>query len=155
MYWIIVQAILFALILFVPTEPQYTPGAGLTNIALGATVIGALVLLFAAYDLRKSLAIAPKPKRSGVLQTGGIYSYVRHPMYLAVWLILGSSVVRSGSCIKYVLFGALVIFFAVKTRHEEKLLREKYPGYAEHMERVGAYFPKIFKNLKIRAGKMY
>ncbi len=64
-------------------------------------------------------------------------------MYLAVWFIFGGGVLRSGSYVKVILFLALIVFFIIKTKHEEKLLIEKYPGYEKYKKQVGTYCPKI------------
>lgn len=143
MIWVIIQALLFAVLIF----PSYTAHFNIPDwysyIDRGLTVLGFLILLRAAYDLRKSLAVAPTPKENGQLQVRGIYGYIRHPMYLAVWLILGSGAIASGSYSKIAVFSLLVVFFIIKTRHEEKLLIDKYKDYNKYMKSVGAYLPRL------------
>lgn len=143
MTWVVTQAILFALIILLPLESQFDMPSWVRVITLAASAVGVFVLLRAIYDLRRSLAVTPVPVKKGELQTRGIYAWIRHPMYLAVWLILGGGVLRSGSYSKIILFVMLVVFFIFKTMYEEDLLKKKYPGYEKYMERVGAFLPKF------------
>ena len=145
MRWIITQAILFLLILFLPFKPQFAVNETLSSLLRILSWIGFAVLVKAVYDLRHSLAVSPTPNKNGKLQTHGIYRYLRHPMYLAVWLIFLDGAIESGSYLKIFLFILLVIFFVIKTHHEESLLINKYSGYKEYKDKTPAYFPKIKK----------
>lgn len=142
MKWVWMQAVLFVLIVLLPNEEQFELPSWASGGIQVLSVVGFIILFKAVFDLRKSLAISPAPKKNGQLQVHGIYKYIRHPMYVAVWLIFGSSVLRSGSSLKLALFIALVIFFILKVRNEEKLLKNKYPNYEEYMGKVGGFFPK-------------
>jgi len=143
MIWVFVQAILFILLMFLPLDGQFVMSSWLNSFALFVSFSGLLILMKAIYDLRRSLSVAPAPSKNGKLQTKGIYKLIRHPMYLAVWFIFGGGVLRSGSYVKVILFLALIVFFIIKTKHEEKLLIEKYPGYEKYKKQVGTYCPKI------------
>jgi len=142
MAWVGAQAVLFILIIFLPLESQFNMPSWFSLLTQVLSGIGFLILIKAVYDLRRSLAISPVPNNNGHLQTNGIYSWIRHPMYLSVWLILGSGILRSGSYLKLFLFAALVIFFIFKVKYEEDLLKKKYQGYEKYMKHVGAFFPK-------------
>ncbi len=143
MGWVIAQAILFALIIILPIEGQFSLPMWAKLVAGVLSALGVIVGLRAVYDLRRSLAIRPIPREDGQLQTSGIYGWVRHPMYISVWLIMGGGVVRSGSYAKIALFAALIVFFILKVRYEEKLLKQKYPDYAKYAQKVGGFFPRI------------
>ena len=143
MIWVLIQAILFAGILVLDVGRDFSAHPLLLMVALFATIDGFIILGLAVYNLRHSLSVAPAPNKNGRLQTKGIYSVVRHPMYVAVWLIMAASVINAGSWIKVGLFVLLVIFFVLKTRHEEKLLVKKYPSYKKYMETVGGFIPRI------------
>ena len=127
MAWVATQAILFALILFLPLESQFAMPAELRLATQILSAIGFIILFRAVYDLRRSLAVSPVPNKDGQLQTSGIYGWIRHPMYLSVWLILGGGILRSGSYPKLVLFAVLVVFFIFKVMYEEDLLKKKIP----------------------------
>ena len=143
MGWVIVQAILFALIIFLPIESQFSLPMWAKLVSELLSGLGLIILMKAVYDLRQSLSVSPTPRDDGQLQTEGIYNWVRHPMYISVWLIMGGAVVRSGSYAKIALFAALIVFFILKVRYEEKLLKQKYPDYAKYAQKVGGFFPRI------------
>jgi len=143
MVWVAAQAVLFGLIIFLPLESQFSLSYSFTFIAFVLSAIGLYVLMKAIYDLRRSLRVSPVPAENGKLQTKGIYSWVRHPMYLSVWLLLGSSVLLSGSYTKLFLLAGLIVFFVSKATYEERLLKKKYPGYDKYIKRVGAFLPKV------------
>ena len=83
--------------------------------------------------------------------TRGIYARLRHPMYTAA--ILGSA----GLCLlrPTVPVGlaalAVMVFYLIKARHEEELLRRKYPEYADYAARSAGVLP--FPRRSRRPGK--
>ncbi len=79
-----------------------------------------------------------------VISTGP-YAIVRHPMYLANILIYLASPLALGSF--WALIPALVTpaLMVVRILNEEKVLREKLPGYQEYLSRVRyRLIPKIW-----------
>ena len=143
MRWIVVQIVIFSTLLLPSESIDFVaPSWTATPLTL-VFITGWAILLRAVYNLRKSLSIAPNPKKDGKLVTQGIYSVIRHPMYLGVWLVFGSSILRSGSFMKVRLFVLLVIFFLVKVWHEERLLLTAYPKYKQYKDKVGAFFPNL------------
>jgi protein-S-isoprenylcysteine O-methyltransferase Ste14 len=66
----------------------------------------------------------------------GLYSVVRHPMYMAATLLFGFSPLVLGSF--YGLLPAVFIPIALVIRimNEEKVLREGLPGYEAYMQKV-------------------
>jgi protein-S-isoprenylcysteine O-methyltransferase Ste14 len=78
------------------------------------------------------------------LATGGPYSWMRNPLYVANSLVLIGGFVASGLWawlpVALVWFG-LVYTFTI--RHEERRLHEKYAGdYAAYCARVGRWLPR-------------
>jgi len=71
-----------------------------------------------------------------VLVDSGPYRFVRHPMYAAFALFAPGTALLLGSYLG--LFGALVLIAVVAWRavREERLLRERLPGYADYSRRV-------------------
>jgi protein-S-isoprenylcysteine O-methyltransferase Ste14 len=112
--------------------------AGIAMIAAG------LVLLFAGFKgLGKSLTANPVPNEEGVLVTTGIYSIVRHPIYLGLLIITLGLVVSSGVWSQIIVWAALVMLLTYKMRWEETLLSKKYKGYAQYMATVPALIPGL------------
>ena len=134
----------FGLIIILAVYPDSTTVDSRLNI-LGTVFIAiGLVLLFAGFrGLGKSLNANPVPNQDGVLVTSGIYSVVRHPIYLGLLIITFGLVVSSGVVAQFVPWVTLVILLTYKMRWEEVLLSAKYKGYAEYLTKVPAIVPGL------------
>jgi protein-S-isoprenylcysteine O-methyltransferase Ste14 len=134
----------FALIIVLAIFPDSANVSSALNI--GGTVLIAigLVLLFAGFrGLGKSLTANPVPNVDGVLVTTGIYSIVRHPIYLGLLIITLGLVVSSGVWAQIIVWIALAVLLVYKMRWEEVLLSAKYKGYTEYMAKVPGIVPGL------------
>jgi len=134
----------FGLIIILAMYPDSANVDSRLNI-FGTVVIAiGLVLLFAGFrGLGKSLNANPVPNQDGVLVTTGIYSVVRHPIYLGLLIITLGLVVSSGVWGQALPWLALAILLTYKMRWEELLLTAKYKGYADYAKRVPAIIPGL------------
>lgn len=148
--WVIGQTIMFLLAIVLPPLERLLIGAGyeifhpLVSIILGIVVIIAAVWVSnqSRVDLGDNLRPAPTPINGGRLIDQGIYSRVRHPMYLgAILAVLGWALVWS-SWAGLVMTILTYLFFNAKSRYEERLLVQRYPSYAQYRQRVpGRFIP--------------
>lgn len=138
--YVLVQAVLLALLVFFDRNvgPQIHRFDYLGSPFEWLGIVGVLVC---AASLRKSLTALPIPKDEGELSTGGLYRYVRHPMYSSVLLLALGIALNSGSVIKYFLVICLYVLFHFKSVYEEKYLRLKYPEYAEYSAQTPRFIP--------------
>ncbi|MBD3167719.1 isoprenylcysteine carboxylmethyltransferase family protein [bacterium] len=142
--WVLVQAVLFASLLVIPPIPDVRfPFAGRLAggvLLLLAGALGSLSLL----HLGRNLTPFPKPRAEGELVQHGTYAVVRHPIYTAiVFGTLGGAVLLEhvpGMAMSLVLF----LFFDLKSRHEERMLRDKFPEYDTYRSRVKKLVPWIY-----------
>ena len=124
-----------------PDSKRVTPELSITGTVL--LVIG-LVILFAGFrGLGKSLTANPVPVASGTLVTTGIYSRVRHPIYVGLLVLTMGLVISSGVWAQLIIWFGLLGLLIYKIRWEETLLSEKYKGYAAYKSRVPALLPKL------------
>lgn len=139
--WLLVgvQGVFLVLLIFFTNAPKSTYAI------LGTIMqtIGWVILLVSFYDLRKSLTALPMPKDNGVLQVHGLYQYVRHPMYVGVLTLCLGICLSSTSVTKYILLLGLFLLLSYKSRYEERLLVEKYPGYKKYMSNINRFIPKL------------
>lgn len=83
--------------------------------------------------------------------SGGIYQWIRHPQYLALMISSWGMVLLWPRYL--VLFGFITVCFAYffLARTEEKICREKFPGYDEYCAKTGMFLPlkteRLFQNI--------
>jgi protein-S-isoprenylcysteine O-methyltransferase Ste14 len=135
--WVAVQVILLAAILLSALVGLTWPGS-LEPIAYA---VGAVLLAFGigllatgGTGLAQSSALTPfpAPRSAGELRTTGVYRLARHPMYGGGILIgLGWSAIFA-TPLGLALTATLAVFVELKSRHEERGLEQRYPGYADY-----------------------
>ena len=74
--------------------------------------------------------------RGHTVCTTGPYRFVRHPMYLAVILVLPGVPVFLGSFYGLIPAGLAAALFVLRTSLEDRTLRRELPGYAEYAART-------------------
>lgn len=142
--FVLVQAILLVLLIFF-TNGQLSVSKIIKILGLTIEFLGVIILLISFYDLRKSLTALPLPKQNGVMQIGGLYKYVRHPMYVGVLILSIGITIGGNSIAKYFILVGLFVLFNVKARYEETLLIAKYPGYKTYMLKTPRFIPRLPK----------
>ena len=121
-----------------PWLPAQVAGAAL--LAAGAAVLLHAFARFVTEGLGTPAPVAPTEQ----LVVGGLYRWVRNPMYLAVastivgqWLLLGRPVLLAYALV----FGATV--YAFVRGYEEPTLRETYGDeYERYREAVPGWWPR-------------
>jgi protein-S-isoprenylcysteine O-methyltransferase Ste14 len=117
---------------------QFTLGSPTIN-TIGGTaglMLCVFILFRAVRDLAGNLTASPTPVDDGELVEHGIYAVVRHPMYSALLSGMSGYALLVGSWVALAAVVVLIPFFIAKARHEEHLLRSRYPGYDAYAGRV-------------------
>jgi protein-S-isoprenylcysteine O-methyltransferase Ste14 len=115
-----------------PEPPLVLSIAGL------AALIGGWALVFAALRANTfaTTVVRHQPDREHKLVDHGVYSWVRHPMYMGlIPVMLGLSLwlgSYAGMIFSLVPIGVMMVRIAI----EEKVLQESLPGYDEYSTRV-------------------
>ena len=140
--WVSGQILLIALVVVAAVLGPHWPG-GLIPVIIGVVVAvaGGLVMLWGGRTLGSSLTPFPSPRGNHLER--GPYRFIRHPMYGGgIVLALGSALATSLWAL--VPTAALIPFFLVKSRYEERLLAQADPSYAEYLTRVRKrFFPGL------------
>lgn len=113
-----------------------------SNIPLWAVILFSVLLIFsyALYAevmrensyLSRTVQVSENQK---VVDTG-LYSVLRHPMYLATVIMFLSIPIVLGSLWSFLCFFFYIPLIAVRINEEEKLLEKELSGYSEYKKRV-------------------
>jgi protein-S-isoprenylcysteine O-methyltransferase Ste14/rhodanese-related sulfurtransferase len=104
-----------------------------------------LILAFLSFQaLGRNFRIHAQPRPDGSLVSSGIYSKIRHPMYLAAFALFGGWILFFGSLWTVPLWVAFSILYILKVAQEERLLAEQFPAYREYRRRTWRFLPYIY-----------
>ena len=149
-WYVVVQfAVLVAMVLGPRTLAGLPPWPErLINVSsIAGTVLlglGGLVSLLAVVNLGSNLTPLPHPKDGATLVVGGMYRFVRHPIYFGVILMTSGFALAVHGWLTLAEAAALAVFFDIKSRREEIWLAEHFPAYAAYRQRVRKLIPFIY-----------
>ena len=108
-------------------------------------LLGFVLLQWAQKTLGKNWSDTPRMIQEQSLITSGPYQYIRHPIYTAFLLILGSTFLISANwLVGLPWIGMTVLEVASRIGFEENLMLEYFGDqYREYMERTGRLLPKL------------
>lgn len=144
-WWVIGQSVLMLAVLILGPWFRDDWNSGIALVfGLTLLTLSALAGLSGVRDLGINRTPFPVPNANSQLITQGIYARVRHPLYVSVmafhfaWALLWESFPA--------LIAAMVsiVFFDLKARHEERLLRAKFPDYDAYTHRVRRFVPGVY-----------
>ncbi|GAA3452415.1 methyltransferase family protein [Dactylosporangium matsuzakiense] len=143
-----VQGVLLAALVLVPG------GRGLTTpwwLVAGATamiVAASFLALAGALRLGAGLTASPLPSDVARLRTGGVYAYVRHPIYTALLLGGAGVVLLAARPARIWVWLALLVLLWSKTLLEERALTVRFPDYAAYVARTPRLVPDLLRRLR-------
>jgi protein-S-isoprenylcysteine O-methyltransferase Ste14 len=136
-----VQLVLIVVIVVLPAGDAWSLPPSVDLLARLVEAIGLAVLAIGLINLGRSLTPLPTPVPDGRLQSGGLYRWVRHPIYSGIIALAVGSAARSGNPWTAVAAAALTGWFMSKARWEEQRLRARYPDYASYAARTPRFVP--------------
>ena len=92
---------------------------------------------------KNNFNIRPDIKENCTLITNGIYSYIRHPMYLSVILMGIGMAIFYNTVFKWIIFCLLFLTMLIKMFYEETLW-SKDKCYKEYMKKTKRLIPFVF-----------
>jgi protein-S-isoprenylcysteine O-methyltransferase Ste14 len=138
-----VQAGLLLAFFLAPRRHDWAVTGWLAAAGSAAVVAGFGVLVVAAANLGRSLTALPTPTARATLRTGGLYRFVRHPIYSGLLALVFGGAVTSGSVVKLGLAVALLGLLARKAAWEEDMLRRRYADYEQYARRTPRFVPRF------------
>ncbi len=145
--FVIIQFLLFGVFAILLFALPTVSSALSTTIGLMMAVIGPILGLIAIHEHstqnKTTPNVVPTPKAHTDLIDSGPYRLIRHPIYTGVLLTAFGSALAHGHPVVFVMAIALAIFFSIKSRYEETLLRQVFPGYREYEKQTGRFLPGL------------
>jgi protein-S-isoprenylcysteine O-methyltransferase Ste14 len=103
-------------------------------------ILGGLLNIAGLIAMRKSFAIMAEAR---VLVRTGPYRFVRHPMYLAHFLIFFCVVIQRLAPLTGIVYLVFVAGQVIRARIEERKLAESFPEYEDYRRTTGMFFPNM------------
>ena len=113
------------------------------TVALAIQGLALLLMIWARLTFgRRSFHAAANPTEGGLV-TRGPYRYWRHPIYAAVLYFIWAGAISHFSLTNMALALIASIALGVRIATEERLVRERYPEYADYAARTKRLIPFI------------
>ena len=135
------QFVLIGFLVLLPHRHDWPVPATLTIALSAVSVVGVLLMVIGATGLGRGLTATPLPNAHAQLRTGGLYRFVRHPIYSGLLLTMTSFTAASGSMLRLLTLCALFVLLTAKARWEERRLAQRFEGYAEYAARTPRFVP--------------
>jgi protein-S-isoprenylcysteine O-methyltransferase Ste14 len=129
---------LFTPVRFTPSEPLQMAGlaAALISIPMGISVFT---------SIGKNITDTVETRRNHELITGGIYRFIRHPLYTTGFLLfVGLGLLASNWLSISLSFVVLITLYLRTFTEEEKLIEEFGDRYLRYRQTTGKFLPKLF-----------
>jgi protein-S-isoprenylcysteine O-methyltransferase Ste14 len=104
--------------------------------------VGGLINLIGLLTLRRAFTIMTEARE---LIERGIFRYVRHPLYCGHFVMFFGSLLLRLHIYTIFMFALFVWGQVIRARYEERKLLRAFPRYAVYRERVGMFFPRIWR----------
>ena len=116
-------------------------------VGIALALAGFALLQWAQVTLGKSWSDTPRMMKEQTLITSGPYQFIRHPIYTAFVLILGSALLISANwLIGLAWLGMTVLEVASRVGFEESLMLEYFGDqYREYMKKTGRLLPRLIQ----------
>ena len=108
--------------------------------------VGIILLIFTFFLEKSGLnTVFGRPQETPHVITGGVFSVVRHPIYLGAILGYAGMAFMTLSLASVALLVIIIAFYWYISRYEEKLLTQRFgDAYREYMRKVPMLFPIKF-----------
>lgn len=139
MIFVLLQFMLIALLIL---------SANFSNIGLNYILLATSIIigLIAVKDMKmQNLNVIPELRKNHIFINTGIYKYIRHPMYLAIFIFALFLVLNNISIFAIFIYFSLIVTLYLKSNLEEKYLVERFSNYVDYKIKTGRFFLKFYK----------
>ena len=145
---VIAQVILLAVITALPRRTHWPVPRALRRAGYLGIAAGGCLAAVGAASLDRGLTALPLPNDRAQLRTGGLYRWVRHPIYSGLLTGAAARAAISGNRWALVSFMALAGLLTGKARFEERHLTARFPGYAGYAAHTPRFLPRLRQGSK-------
>ena len=131
---------ILGLLVFAKGPSLMEPNSWIEKISPVFYLIGGIIFFFAYIALRPSLRVSPIPREGAPLIMTGIYSWLRHPMYVSVLLFGAGLAFRNLSYLNIGLWFLLLIVLMIKGSYEDSLLALVHADAPEYQRSTRGIF---------------
>jgi protein-S-isoprenylcysteine O-methyltransferase Ste14 len=122
--------------------PARSVTLSLACVGLALVVVGTGVNILGRCALGGNWGDQIRIYRDHQLVTGGVYRYVRHPLYASlIWMFFGAALFFQNWLALAADLGIFLPAMCYRGRQEEVALRSLFPLYAEYARKTGMFFP--------------
>ncbi len=114
---------------------------------VGIAILGFALLQWAQITLANSWSDTPRMMKEQTLITSGPYRFIRHPIYTAFILILGSTLFISSNWLIGLCWTVMTVMEVIsRIGFEESLMTEFFgEQYREYMKKTGQLLPRLVR----------
>jgi protein-S-isoprenylcysteine O-methyltransferase Ste14 len=127
---------------------------GLSNSGLAMTLLHLVsngIIFFGFYLLYAGWSLIYKSEGKQLVTTG-VYSYVRHPQYVGLFLITVGFLIQWPTLITLILWPFLILAYYRLAKREEAAVSKQFPQeFAAYKSAVPAFFPRLFVTRNMQA----
>lgn len=142
--WFAAQFVIFVAMLGAPIIQRAEVPLVVRGLGVAVATAGAIVGVAGYRALGGSHSPGTTPIAGAGLVSSGIYAYVRHPIYAGWCLGAFGFALIFGSLLGVGVAVALLVFYDLRTREEEKFLLRQYPDYDAYRQRVKRFVPGVY-----------
>ena len=110
---------------------------------MGLILTGGGINLIGLLTLRRAFTIMAEARE---LVTGGLFRYVRHPLYSGHFIMFLGSLLLRLHPYTLVLYVVFIIGQIHRAHIEERKLQQVFPEYQSYKSKTGMFFPHVWKN---------
>lgn len=99
-------------------------------------ILSGYTLIFFVFKQNSYASRVVEVEKNQQVITNGLYSFVRHPMYLGVLIMYIPTPVALGSYWGLIPMAAIPVALVLRILNEEKVLSENLPGYKEYCQKT-------------------
>lgn len=148
--WLLVsvQIVLLVLLIVLPRRGNLAwPPSVFEVLGVALMVGGLVILLMSLVTMGSALTPTPVPVDGAALRTAGIYSLLRHPIYVGLLIATLGFTIAIGSLWQVLILVILCFFFYAKSFWEDQLLAERHgAAWFDYADHVGGFVPLLRGN---------